>query len=197
MARRDEVLLAAMDLLDEVGLDALTTRRLAAKVGIQAGSLYRHFPSKRALLDAMAGHLLRGIAAEPPGTDGDRDGDRIASWEQAARRVAAGMRAAMVSRRDGARLLTTFHGPPEIGERLFQTLVGRLVAAGAPREEASVGVDTLFGYVNGFTIEEQAQGYAGVDARFPAGVELVLAGIRVRLLLLHRGDHSSARFNSR
>ena len=173
MARRDEVLLAALDLLDEVGLDALTTRRLAAKVGIQAGSLYRHFPSKRALLDAMAGHLLRDIAEVRP-ADGE-------TWEQAARRVVTRMRAAMLSRRDGARLLTTFHGPPEIGERLFFDLVDRLAAAGAPREDAAVAVDTLFGYANGFTIEEQAHRDLGPDTRFPAGVELILAGIRLRL----------------
>ena len=179
MARRDEVLLAALDLLDEVGLDALTTRRLAAKVGIQAGSLYRHFPSKAALLDAMAGHLLSGIAEEHPGDGGDPEDD----WEEAARRVAVGMRAAMLSRRDGARLLATFHGPPEIGERLFRELIGRVAAAGAPPEEASVAVDTLFGYVHGFTIEEQAHGHGRVDTRFPVGVELILTGIRVRLSL--------------
>ncbi|MCD2192065.1 TetR family transcriptional regulator [Actinomycetospora endophytica] len=173
MSRRDEVLLAALDLLDEVGLDALTTRRLAARLGIQAGSLYRHFDSKRALLDAMAGHLLRGVAEDPPADD--------EPWEDAVRRVVSRMRAAMLSRRDGARLLTTFHGPPEIGERLVEGLVGRLVAAGRPREDAAVAVDTLLGYVNGFSIEEQEHDDLGPDARFPAGVELILAGIRGQL----------------
>ena len=176
MTRRDDVLLAALDLLDEVGLDALTTRRLAAKVGIQAGSLYRHFPSKRALLDAMAGHLLRGVADQHP-DDGE-------PWEGSVRRVVSRMRAAMLSHRDGARLLTTFHGPPEIGERLVDGLVDRLVSAGASREDAGVAVDTLFGYVNGFTIEEQAHSHLGPAPRFPAGVELILPGMRLRLFAL-------------
>ena len=174
MARRDEVLLAALDLLDEVGLDALTTRRLAASLGIQAGSLYRHYPSKNALLDAMAGHLLSGVA---------EDGSVAEPWEVVARRVVTRMRAAMLSRRDGARLLATFHGPPEVGERIFGGLVDRLAAAGAPREEAATAVATLFGYVHGFTIEEQAHRELGPDTRFPAGVELILAGTRQRLPL--------------
>ena len=173
MTRRDEVLLAALDLLDEVGLDALSTRRLGAKVGIQAGSLYRHYPSKRALLDAMAEHLLGGVVEQLPSGDGE--------WDDAARRVATSTRAAMLSRRDGARLLTTFHGPPEIGERVFGSLVERLVAVGLAPETADVAVDTLFGYVNGFTTEEQAAQRGDDDARFRAGVELVLDGIRLRL----------------
>ena len=184
MARRDDVLLAALDLLDEVGLDALTTRRLAAKVGIQAGSLYRHYPSKRALLDAMAGHLLAGVAEDlaPVGPE---------PWDDVARRVVTRVRSAMLSRRDGARLLATFHGPTDVGWRLFGGLIDRLVAVGVGRGEAGVAVDTLFGYVHGFAIEEQAHQeqahqervdeHAGPDTRFPAGVELILDGIRLRV----------------
>ena len=87
----------------------------------------------------------------------------------------------MLSRRDGARLLTTFHGAPEVGERVYWNLVERLVAAGLAAETANVAVDTLFGYVNGFTIEEQAAARGSDDVRFREGVELVLDGIRLRL----------------
>ena len=52
-SRRDEVLEAALGLLDDVGLDAITVRRLAGRIGVQPGALYRHFTSKRELLDAM------------------------------------------------------------------------------------------------------------------------------------------------
>ena len=175
MTRRDDVLLAALDLLDEVGLDALTTRRLAAKLGVRASSLYRHFPSKRALLDAMAGHLLEGVA------EGGQHADE--PWEEAVRVVATRMRVAMLSRRDGARLLATFHVPPEVGERLVDDLVSRLTSAGAAQQEAAIAVDTVLGYVHGFAIEEQAHGRVGPNMRFPFGVELILAGIRARLFI--------------
>lgn len=164
--------MAAVELLDEVGLDALTTRRLAAKLGVQAGALYRHYPSKQALLDAVAGHLM-GEPADPALPD--------ARWDDVLRAAAAGARAAMLAHRDGARLLTAFQVPPEVGVRSFRRLVDAVVAAGANEERAVRAVDTLFAYVNGFTIEEQARGGERGDG-FRAGVDLILAGIRAETL---------------
>lgn len=45
---------AARKLADRDGLEALTLRRLAAELGMQAPSLYKHFPDKAALLAALA-----------------------------------------------------------------------------------------------------------------------------------------------
>lgn len=52
-------------MLDDVGLDAITIRRLAERIGVQPGALYRHFTSKRELLDAM----VERIVAEAPAAD--------------------------------------------------------------------------------------------------------------------------------
>ena len=51
---RDDVIHTAIQLLEEVGLDGLTLRRLATELGISAPTLYWHFRDKRELLDAMA-----------------------------------------------------------------------------------------------------------------------------------------------
>jgi len=48
---RDELLDAALGIVDSEGLAALTMRRLAAAVGVEAMSLYYHVPHKEALLD--------------------------------------------------------------------------------------------------------------------------------------------------
>ncbi|HNG17360.1 TetR family transcriptional regulator, partial [Accumulibacter sp.] len=48
------VIRAALDLLNEVGVDGLTTRKLAERLGVQQPALYWHFRNKRALLDALA-----------------------------------------------------------------------------------------------------------------------------------------------
>jgi len=48
---RDLVVNTALKLLDEVGLDGLTLRKLAAELGVQAPALYWHFKNKQALLD--------------------------------------------------------------------------------------------------------------------------------------------------
>ena len=50
---RDELLDAALGIVDSEGLAALTMRRLAAAVGVEAMSLYYHVPHKEALLDGV------------------------------------------------------------------------------------------------------------------------------------------------
>src|SRR5207302_738506 len=51
--RRLLIVAAARKLAEAEGLEALTLRRLAADLGIQAPSLYKHFPDKAALLAAL------------------------------------------------------------------------------------------------------------------------------------------------
>ena len=49
----DELFTAALAIADAEGLEALSMRRLAAEVGVEAASLYHHLPSKDALLSGV------------------------------------------------------------------------------------------------------------------------------------------------
>ena len=51
--RARQIVTAAQELLDEGGLDALSMRNLAERLGIRASSLYKHFASKEALEAAL------------------------------------------------------------------------------------------------------------------------------------------------
>lgn len=55
--RQEELLDIALDLAREVGLGGLTVRRLAERAGFTEAALYRHFPSKAALLQALMGRI--------------------------------------------------------------------------------------------------------------------------------------------
>ncbi|GIL25582.1 TetR family transcriptional regulator [Actinocatenispora comari] len=179
VSRRDEVLHAALDLLDEVGLDALTTRRLAERLGVQPGALYRHFPSKRALLTAMIGEVTAGgPAAGPPPAD--------ATWDEILRAVALEYRNRLLRHRDGARLVATGVRPEqEAAQAGWRWTVSVVRGAGLDEAGAMLAVDTVFAYANGFAIEEQARGgfppvpaeRAERDAVFHAGLDLIIAGI--------------------
>lgn len=70
--RAAEIVAAARRILEEEGADALTMRRLAAVVGMQAPSLYKHFPTKRAVEAALIeqgmlelGTVLHAAVATP------------------------------------------------------------------------------------------------------------------------------------
>src|SRR5262245_4416363 len=61
-ARAREIIVAARELLDESGADALTMRRLAERLGIRAPSLYKHLPDKAALEVAVSATGLEDLA---------------------------------------------------------------------------------------------------------------------------------------
>jgi AcrR family transcriptional regulator len=66
VARREQVIDAALEIVERDGREALTVRRVAAEVGIQAPSLYKHFRGKvaleQALATAAAAELARALA---------------------------------------------------------------------------------------------------------------------------------------
>ncbi len=61
-ARASEIVVAAREMLDEHGAEALTMRRLAERLGIRAPSLYKHLPDKAALEAAVIATGLEDLA---------------------------------------------------------------------------------------------------------------------------------------
>lgn len=85
---REDIAQAALALLDEEGLDAFSTRKLGARIGLQAMSLYHYFPSREALLDAACDRMI----AEVPLPDSRRAGWRRGIQELARQYRAMGHR---------------------------------------------------------------------------------------------------------
>ena len=153
LLRKENVVDGALALLDEEGLDGLTMRKLGAALGVRASALYRHFPSKEALLDAMAERLVEGLGDPRP----------EGRWDERLTVLAHRFREALLSHRDGARVFAgTFISEPN-SNALGGAVVQALTEAGVPTERA--GWITFAGmyYVLGHTIEEQAQHLAGAD----------------------------------
>lgn len=75
--RREQIAQAALDLVSTRGYRALTVKRLADKVGLTPSGLYRHFPDKAAILDALLelvanalqGNVQRAISTEGSALD--------------------------------------------------------------------------------------------------------------------------------
>src|SRR5918911_507596 len=66
---RPRILRAALKLIDGEGLDALSMRKLGAALGVEAMALYRHVPSKGALLDGVVELLLEQLELPPAGCE--------------------------------------------------------------------------------------------------------------------------------
>jgi AcrR family transcriptional regulator len=62
---RDLILAEAQALTAADGLAALSTRRLAERLGVEAMSIYHHFPSKHHLLDAMVDAAIGSVEVAP------------------------------------------------------------------------------------------------------------------------------------
>jgi TetR/AcrR family transcriptional regulator len=56
--RRQSILDAALTILSERGYEGMTTARVARKVGVAEPILYRHFPSKKAILRALLDEVI-------------------------------------------------------------------------------------------------------------------------------------------
>ena len=67
--RREEVAQAALRIIGERGLTALTTATLAAEVGLTTGALFRHFRSFDAILRESVACALRSVEQSFPGAD--------------------------------------------------------------------------------------------------------------------------------
>ena len=71
LARAQQILQVSAELLEEVGLDTLTTILIARRSGISVGTLYHYYPNKHAILHAMAERWLREV---------ERSLDEVETW---------------------------------------------------------------------------------------------------------------------
>jgi len=144
---RDDVLRAALALLNEVGIDALSTRKLAERLSVQSPTLYWHFKSKAALLDAMSEALVVSHTQMQPAPD--------ERWQDWLRANGHGFRRALLACRDGARL----HAGTRPGPLHFESIEARLrllCAAGFEPGAATQLMMSLGRFVIGWVLEEQA-----------------------------------------
>lgn len=177
---RSTVVRTALRVLDEVGLDGLTVRRLADELGVRAPALYWHVRDKRELLDAMADALHADAFAD---LELPRRGEPWVAWlAELARRL----RGTALAHRDGAWLLA---GRPLAGAcdgRPLALATRTLVDAGFSAAQAGHALAALHAYVQGSALTEQADPEPPADdladARFEHGLHLLLAGLRLSRL---------------
>jgi TetR/AcrR family tetracycline transcriptional repressor len=174
---RDTVIAEALDLLDEVGLDAVSTRALAKRLGVEQPSLYWHFRKKEELLSAMAEAAMAPHATPPLPAPSDDWRDWFLDNTRSFRRT-------LLIRRDGARLHAgSFPGPASLDR--IAAKMAFLTASGLPERQAQTAMLAASRFTVGSVLEEQADPDPGARAEhesaFESGLALITDGLTHRL----------------
>lgn len=148
--QREAVVRVALALLNEVGLERLTVRRLAERLGVQNPALYWHFKKKQELLDEMARTMLADAFAgiEPPATN--------EMWADWLAEVAERFHLALLIHRDGARVIATADLVGSALPVIQEMALSILTTAGFDLRTALMSVVAIFDYTLGAAFEEQA-----------------------------------------
>ncbi|WP_214325268.1 TetR/AcrR family transcriptional regulator C-terminal domain-containing protein [Nonomuraea sediminis] len=152
---RDLIVRTALRLLDDVGLEKLSLRRLAKELDAHATALYWHFASKQELLDAMGRAMVQEAVARGPLPE---------TWQDWLAELARAQRKAVRSHRDGALLLLTARPTADYQVDYLDELVGRLMEAGFTAESAAAAFVTVSNYAVGAAFAEQQGGELGEEA---------------------------------
>ncbi|MCS0602018.1 TetR/AcrR family transcriptional regulator [Streptomyces sp. LP11] len=125
----DRIVETARELVDREGLAALSTRRLAAELGVSGPSLYNHFRTKDEILEAVADSVSALVDLSM--FDGGRD------WRTALHDWAVSYRAALRAHPNIVPVLARGPGRRPAALRLADAVYGAMVDAGWPPAQAT------------------------------------------------------------
>jgi AcrR family transcriptional regulator len=152
---RDRIVDAALRLMDEEGLEAVSMRRVAREVGVEAMSLYHHVADKEDLLDGVCERVMAGF--EFPDPTGD--------WNRDCRHAARAWRRLLKAHPNVMRLFAEQRGPTRSIESMRPTefALRLLRAGGLSDRDAAQAFHAFGGYIQGFVMMELGSIAGGVD----------------------------------
>jgi AcrR family transcriptional regulator len=170
----DRIVATAVEILDEAGIDGLSMRSLADRLGSGTATLYRHVAGKDELLALAVDQVLGELVLEAPA--------EANTWQDAVRLGATGL-FAVLSRHRGVGPLLVSHAPvgPN-GLRVREQALAVLLDAGFAPKSAGRAYTAIAHYVVGSAIQQSSSGapeavdedqirllFRGLDGkRFPA-----------------------------
>lgn len=156
---RDRVLQAAVSLADEVGLEALSMRRLAQELDVVPMALYKHVANKEQLLDGMVEVIIGEI--DPPVLDAD--------WKIAVRQRVLSARRALQRHPWARQAIESRTEKTPVVLDYMETFIGMFRAGGFSVDLTHHVMHAIGGRMWGFT-QELFDDSAGPNAETPAEV---------------------------
>ncbi|MHC5796299.1 TetR family transcriptional regulator [Lacisediminihabitans sp. FW035] len=143
---RDDVVSAALGILDTHGLPDLTMRRLGATLDVQPSALYWHFANKQTLLASIADRIVE--RARPVPHNGP-------DWKSTTRDEAYALRDALLAFRDGAEVVSSTLAlglGADLPHALFTDSIGQ---GGFDPRTSGIAASALLHFVLGHVSHEQ------------------------------------------
>ena len=147
---RSMILQVALRIIDRDGIDGLSMRRLSEEVGRDPTVLYRHVPSKAALLDGVAEIVLGQLRVDTADPD----------WAGQLRTIAHEFRRLALAHPNVVALLVTRPLATPLGQRPpgmlrpLEDVLALLTSAGFSGADALHIYRVLFGYLHGHVLTE-------------------------------------------
>lgn len=150
----ERIVSTALQIVDDEGVDALSMRTLAQRLGSGTATLYRHFDNRAALVAHVVDRMFGAV---------ELNGDELLAmgWQQALRTVAHTMFEALARHRNAARLMVEEIplGPNAMALREY--CVAALLDSGFPPRLAAHAFATFSRYVLGFAMQVNGHGGGG------------------------------------
>jgi AcrR family transcriptional regulator len=144
---REQVVAEALAVISSDGVDALSMRALATRLGVVPGALYRHVRNKEQLHDLV----LDGVLAEV-----DCTVDHVLAWTERIKVLAHRLRKVLEDHPGIAGLLKARDplGPHSLA--LAEAFLGPLQAAGLPERETGLAFFLIYDYTVGFALSSRS-----------------------------------------
>ncbi|MFB6817762.1 TetR/AcrR family transcriptional regulator [Streptomyces sp. NPDC056347] len=157
---RDRIVEAASALVDAEGLGAVSTRRLAAELGVSGPSLYNHFRNKDEILDAVADAVSAQVDLTMFEESDSRD------WRAALHDWAVSYRAALTEHPHIVPVLARGPGRRPAGLRVADAVFGSMVRAGWPPAQATYIGALMRYFITGSALGSFARGFVDDETAY-------------------------------
>jgi AcrR family transcriptional regulator len=152
---RDEVVDAALALVEAEGADALTMRKLAAELGVTTTTIYWHAGSRDELVEAV---IARYAERHAPGPFAGR------TPAQRIEHIAVALWRSARDHPNVSALAYRARATSQLGQPYHEAMAAELAAAGVGGAEARLAVGAIVRCVAGFLVVEQARRERGEEA---------------------------------
>ncbi|MEU6347602.1 TetR/AcrR family transcriptional regulator C-terminal domain-containing protein [Streptomyces sp. NPDC046977] len=192
MQERDRIVAAALAALGEKGIEGVTLRSVADRLGVRHNTVRWHIESKARLFELMSDEIIAGCTAAPLPDD----------WAERVFELSSRYRARLLHYRDGARLVAGVGTYEPATLDYAEVMISALRGSGATAQVAAWAHFTILYFLLGISQEEQAVdtvdpatkidraryptlwessrylGPSEFDARFRFGLQSILARLR-------------------